>query len=110
MERRKELHEVIGAALETLYVSSLADHLDELAHHYGRSGNAPKALEYHERAGRLAEERSAHVEAVSHLSAALELVRAMPHSPQQAERELALLLALGPAIFVTKGLGSQEPK
>jgi class 3 adenylate cyclase/tetratricopeptide (TPR) repeat protein len=110
IERRKQLHERIGASLETLYASSLADHSEELAHHYGRSGNAPKALEYHERAGRLAEERSAHIEAVSHLSAALALVRALPHSPQQVERELGLLLALGPAIFVTKGWSSAEAK
>src|SRR5262249_34666115 len=82
MERRKQLHERIAAALETLYANSLTDNLSELAHHYGRSGNAQKALEYHERAGRQAEERSAYIEAVSHLSAALELVRAMPSSPQ----------------------------
>ena len=67
-----------------------------------------KALEYLERAGRRAEERSANLEAVSHFTAALELLRAMPHSPQRAERELALLLALGPAINVTRGWDSPE--
>ena len=48
-ERRKQLHERIGAALETLYANSIDDHLDELAHHYSKSGNPKKALEYHER-------------------------------------------------------------
>jgi len=51
MERRKQLHERIAAALETLYANSLTDHLSELAHHYDLSGgNAQKALEYHARA------------------------------------------------------------
>src|SRR5262249_16786045 len=40
VERRKRLHERIGAALETLYAASLDDHLAELAHHYSRSANA----------------------------------------------------------------------
>lgn len=66
------------------------------------SGNAPKAIEYLERSGRRAEERFAYVEAVSHFSAALELLRAMPRSPQRAEREMALLLALRLPINLTR--------
>ena len=46
IERRKHLHERIGAALETLYASSLDDHLAELAHHYGRGNNPAKAVDY----------------------------------------------------------------
>src|SRR6516165_7805852 len=44
IERRKKLHEQIGAAIEALYSSQLSDHLSELAHHYQRSGNIGKAL------------------------------------------------------------------
>src|SRR5271154_4302669 len=102
------LHERSGAAIESLYAASIDDHLSELAHHYSRSGNAPKAVEYLERAGGRAVERSAYVEAVSQFSAALELIRAMPHSPQRAERELAIVLALGPAVQVTKGWSAPE--
>ena len=46
MERRKQLHERTGAAIETLLRKFIDDHLDELAHHYGRSANVPKAVEY----------------------------------------------------------------
>ena len=107
-DRRKLLHERTGAAIESLYVASIDDHLSELAHHYGRSSNGPKAIEYLDRAGRRAVERSAYVEAVNHLSAALELLRAMPYSRERSERELALLLALGPPVQVTKGWSSPE--
>jgi tetratricopeptide (TPR) repeat protein len=109
-DRRKLLHERIGSAIETLYAASLDDHLTELVRNYGRSGNAAKALEYHERAGRRAAERLANVEAVSHFNAALRLLEAMPRSRQQAERELTLLLALGTSIMVTKGWAAPEIK
>jgi predicted ATPase/class 3 adenylate cyclase len=107
-ERRRPLHVRIGVALEALYSGRLDDRVEQLAYHFTRGGNAQKALEYLERAGRRAEERSANLEAVNHFSAALDLLRAMPHSPQRAERELALLLALGPPIAVTKGWDSPE--
>jgi predicted ATPase/class 3 adenylate cyclase len=107
-ERRRALHVRIGVALEALHTERLDDRVEQLAYHFTHGGNAQKALEYLERAGHRAEERSANLEAVSHFSAALELLRAMPHSPQRAERELALLLALGPPTNVTKGWDSPE--
>src|SRR5271167_2099775 len=54
MERRRQLHERTAAALETLYASSIEEHLAELAHHYGRSSNLDKAVEYLMRAGQQA--------------------------------------------------------
>lgn len=45
-ERRRVLHGRIGAALESMYPDSLDDHVAELAHHYARSGNPLKAVEY----------------------------------------------------------------
>jgi class 3 adenylate cyclase len=46
IERRKLLHERVGAAIEALYTGRLDDHLHELARHYQRSTNINKALEY----------------------------------------------------------------
>ena len=46
IQRRKQLHERIGLALETLYASTLDDHLAELAHHYGSGNNPDKAVGY----------------------------------------------------------------
>lgn len=45
-EQRKALHERTGQAMEGLYRTSLSDHYSDLAHHYSRSGNAEKAVEY----------------------------------------------------------------
>jgi len=62
VERRKVLHERIGAALEALYASSIDDHLVELAHHYGRSANVDAAVQYLTSAGKQKMEEARRVE------------------------------------------------
>jgi predicted ATPase len=108
IERRKHLHERIAAAVEQLYANSIDDHLDELAHHYNRSGNVPKALEYYERAGLQAVQRSAYAEAMRGLTTALELLQRMPQNAERDQRELALQTSLGPVLMATKGWAAPE--
>jgi len=108
LERRKQLHERIGAAIEALYANSIEDHLDELAHHYSRSGNVPKALEYQERAGRRALQRSAYADAMRALTAAIELLMRLPESTERDQRELGLQTTLGPVLMITKGWAAPE--
>ena len=107
-ERRKQLHERIGAALEDLYANSIDDHLDELAHHYSKSGNPQKALEYHELAGLRAVQRCANQDAMQHLTAALELLRREADNPVRDQRELALQTALGQVLMMIKGWSAPE--
>jgi predicted ATPase len=47
--RRAELHLAAARALETGEGPELESHLEELAHHYARANDLPKALEYLER-------------------------------------------------------------
>ena len=63
-ERRKALHERTAQAIEALYRATLDEHYSELAHHYTRSGNTEKAVEYLHLAGQQAVQRSANVEAI----------------------------------------------
>jgi class 3 adenylate cyclase len=44
IERRKQLHERAGQALEMIFADHLDDHLDELARHYNHSDNVTKAI------------------------------------------------------------------
>src|SRR6202023_3221273 len=99
IERRKLLHERTGQALESMFAGQLDDHLDELAHHYSRSDNVAKAVEYLGRAGRLAAQRSAYADAISSLSAAINLFQRLPDTPERTGRELFIQLALGPALI-----------
>ncbi len=108
MERRRQLHGRIGAALERLYANSIDDYLDELAHHYSRSGNSAKALDYLESAGLRAVRRLAYGEAMRNLTAALELLERTPSSPERDRREFALQTSLGPALMATKGWAAPE--
>jgi tetratricopeptide (TPR) repeat protein len=92
-ERRKLLHERAAMAAEFLFATSLADRYDDLAYHYGRSGNALKAVNYLRLAAQQAMDRSAYVEAEGQLAAALASLRTLPSDPERARTELALLLS-----------------
>jgi predicted ATPase len=65
-----------------------------LAHHYSRSGNTEKAVEYLQLAGQQASQRSANKEAVSHFTTALELLESLPDTPERAQQELTLQVGL----------------
>jgi uncharacterized protein YcbX len=52
VERRKTLHERIGASIETVYPNSIEDHVSALAHHYGRSNNIDAGVQYLTHSGR----------------------------------------------------------
>jgi predicted ATPase len=91
-----------------LFQARLEDHYSDLAHHYSRSGNTQKAVDYLQLAGQQALQRSAHVEAVSHLTTALELLQTRPDTPTRARQELLLQITLGPALMAIKGYAAPD--
>src|SRR5712692_5133811 len=108
LERRKVLHERAAQAIEALFHSRLDDHYSELAHHYSRSANTPKAVEYLQLAGQQAVQRSAYAEAIGHVTTALELLTALPETPERTQQELLLQTTLGPVVMATKGYSAPE--
>src|SRR6202035_940167 len=108
IERRKQVHDRAGQALEAIFVDQLEDHLTQLAHHYSHSDNIDKAIEYLGRAGQQALQRSAHAEAISSLTAAIDLLQKLPNGPERIQPELPLQLTLGQAFNVQKGWAAQE--
>jgi predicted ATPase len=108
IERRKLLHERAGVALESIFAEQLDDHLGDLAHHYGRSDNVAKAVEYLGRAGQQALQRSVHADAINRLTAAIDLLERLPDGPERSQRELLLQLAVGPALIAIKGYAAPE--
>ena len=73
-----------------------------------RPACAAQAVPYWQRAGQRAIERSANVEAISHLTTALALLTAFPDGPERTQQELALLTALGVPLVLTKGHAAPE--
>jgi predicted ATPase len=108
IERRKYQHERIGAALETLYRSSPDDHLPELAHHYARSANPRKAVEYCQRACERSSNRASFAQAVIQFETALARLQELPDDDLRAELELDLRNTVHWALISLKGYGSPE--
>jgi predicted ATPase len=75
-----------------------------LAHHYTEAGLIAQAIPYWQKAI----ERSAHVEAVGHLTKGLELLKTLPDTPERTQQELLLCVALGPALIASKGYASPD--
>lgn len=104
---RQRVHQEIAAMLESRFRETAAEP-ELIAHHYTEAGCLAQALEHWGRAGQRAIQRSANVEAVAHLRRGLELLPALPETPERARTELALQTTLGPALMATRGYGAPE--
>ena len=79
-----------------------------LAHHYTEAGLTEQAIAYWQRAGQHASDRSAYLEAISHLTTGIELLKTLPETPEHTQQALTLYIGLGAALRVTKGFGAPE--
>jgi predicted ATPase len=79
-----------------------------LAHHYTEAGVAGQALPYWQRAGERAIQRSAHAEAIAHLSKGLDLLKLLPDTPERSQHELLLQSTLGPVLIATRGYAAPD--
>jgi class 3 adenylate cyclase len=109
-ERRRLLHGRVGAALESIYAESLDDHVAELAHHYARSGNPGRALEYCLRTVQQCLYRGSYAEGVAQFETGLEQLQKLPDDDRRAELELDLRNSVGFSQMVLKGFGSTEAR
>jgi class 3 adenylate cyclase/predicted ATPase len=100
---RQHYHQRIAHVLEELFHETAEAEPELLAHHYTEAGFIEQAIPYWQRAGQKAVERSAHVEAVSHFTKGLELLKTRPDTPECAQHELTLLIALGVPLQATEG-------
>jgi predicted ATPase len=108
IERRKQLHEDVGRAIEELYAASLEDHFADLAHHYSRSANRAKAVKYLSLAGTQAMARGALHPAVRTLESALALLKLFPEDQSRDQMELQILTSLGTAYIAVRGYAAPQ--
>jgi tetratricopeptide (TPR) repeat protein len=106
-DRRRMTHERVGNAVEALYSERIEEHLAEIAHHYRRGANVPKAVDYLKRAAEQASERSAVNEADHQFRDATALLTTLPASAQRDRGELSLLTA-DAALRISRGFGAPE--
>ena len=105
---RQQYHQRIAQALEACFPQSSETQPELLARHYTEAGLAEPAIGYWQRAGQQASDRSAYLEAVSHVTAAIELLTTLPETPAHTQQALTLHIALGAALQMAKGLGAPE--
>jgi class 3 adenylate cyclase/DNA-binding winged helix-turn-helix (wHTH) protein/predicted ATPase len=105
---RQQYHRDIAQTLVE-HVPELGEPQPELlAHHCTEAGLLEQALPYWLQAGRRAIERSANVEAISHLTKGLEVLKTLPITPEHRQQELTFYLALGPPLSMIKGHTAPE--
>jgi predicted ATPase len=105
---RQRHHQRIAQVLEERFPETVETHPELVAHHYTEAGLMAQAVPYWQRAGQHATARSAHVEAISHLTRGLEVLKSLPDYPKRTQQELMLLIALGVPLTATKGFGAPE--
>ena len=95
---RQQVHQRIGQVLETRFPAAVETQPELVAQHYTAAGCTEQAVHYWQRAGQHASDRSAHLEAVSHLTTAIELLKTLPETPERTQQALTLHIALGAAL------------
>jgi TOMM system kinase/cyclase fusion protein len=105
---RQQHHQRIAQVLEARFPELCETQPELLAHHYTAAGLVARAIPYWQRAGQRMLAQSAYVEAIRHLTQGLELLQALPDTPERAQQELALQMTLGPALMALKGWSAPE--
>ena len=106
--RRQELRGKIARVIETRFPNIKITEPEVLAHHLTAAGLVEAAIPLWQAAGEVASNRMALTEAIVHLNRGLELVSALPRSPQRDTSELGLRTLLGTAWLALKGWATQE--
>jgi predicted ATPase len=105
---RRALHRKIAEVL----VSDLATASDVaaeiVAHHYTQADEPRTAIDYWLKAAQQASERSAFIEASSHLKAALDLLTTLPATRERDALELRLQHSRGSTLAAGRGFGADE--
>jgi tetratricopeptide (TPR) repeat protein len=105
---RQQLHGRITTTLEEQFPDLMDIHPELLARHAVEAGFIEKAVGYWLKAGRLAIARSAMIEATSQLQRGLDVLTNLTESHWREQQELEFQVALGPALFATKGFAAPD--
>jgi predicted ATPase len=105
---RQQVHQQVAQVLEARFPALVETQPELVAQHYTAAGRAEQAVRYWERAGQHASDRSAYLEAISHFTTGIELLKTLPETPEHAQQALTLHIALGAALQMAKGQAAPE--
>ncbi len=107
---RQRLHGQITDALNEHFPEIIESHPELMAHHLAEAGLTERAIEYLQKAGERAIQRSANIEAIAHLKRALELLQLLPDHQGRTRKTLELVVLLGQAMIAGRGYAAAETK
>jgi predicted ATPase len=105
---RRQYHQQIAHVLDERFPETTETHPELVAHHYTEAGLIEQAIPYWQQAGQRAVQRSANLEAISHLTKGLELLKTLPDTPERAQQELMLQVALSTPLMLTRGWAAPD--
>jgi len=108
--KRQEIHADIAAVLENHFRDVIENRPEILAYHYSQAGKNELAIRGWRESGRRALANSANVEAIGHFRNALQLLRALPDTPQRNKEEIEIQLALGIPLIAVQGYAAPETR
>ena len=106
--RRMRWHRRIGERIEAGYGQRAVERATELAVHFERGREYPRAVQYLKQSGQSAARRYAYQEVIGQLTKGLALLQRLPASSDARKQELELQAALIPAVVATKGYATPE--
>ena len=105
---RQQYHQQVAQVTETRFPALVETQPELVAQHYTAAGCTEQAVPYWQRAGQQASDRSANVEAISHFTTGIELLKTLPETPEHTQQALTLHIALGAALVMIKGQAAPE--
>lgn len=105
---RKGFHILIAETLEKRSDGIVEKQPEILAWHFKKGYDSLRSIQYWIKAGLLASQKSANLEAISHFKEGLNLIQFVSDPMQKSGLELQLLSAMGPGLIATRGFADNE--
>jgi class 3 adenylate cyclase/tetratricopeptide (TPR) repeat protein len=99
LRRRKEIHENIGRAIESLYAERLEEFYEIMSYHFSNSGNTEKAYRYLRLSGEKAMGSYANTEALRLYKETLNVLDHQPDGEEKKRKELEIIRSMIPPMF-----------
>jgi len=93
-QRRKEIHENIGKAIEDIYSDRLEEFYEMLAYHYSKTDDTEKAIEYLSQSGAKAGKSYSYQEAHSFFIEAINILNELPGTEENKKLELKVIVMM----------------
>jgi len=105
---RQQYHQQTAQMLEAEFPETVEAEPELVAHHYTEAGLNGQAVGYWLQAGKRNAQRSAHAEAINHLTKGLEVLMILPDTLERTRQELDMQTTLGQVLMAVKGQSSPD--